>query len=209
MNISLPPDDLRIWLFHKLQSSSALMMHHGAILDMSLVSSFLGDFAPLVQIFLPDLTIGMKGRDGYASIYAEVCHELAHASHFSRVGTDYWNRYILYVLGSYIATGGMTYGDGMGVNSGYCEVGEMWAYHLSSQMWYDRYEDEYEYPSFGTSYWFYPQILRYVEELGMECWEIFSLLTSSVTSSDALRRALIASHPDKLEAIDMIFNRYM
>jgi hypothetical protein len=24
-----------------------------------------------------------------------------------------------------------------------------------------------------------------------------------------LRRALIASHPDKLEAIDMIFNRYM
>ena len=209
MNISLPPDDLRIWLFHKLQSSSALMMHHGAILDMSLVSSFLGDFAPLVQIFLPDLTIGMKGRDDYASIYAEVCHELAHASHFSRVGTDYWNRYILYVLGSYIATGGMTYGDGMGVNSGYCEVGEMWAYHLSSQMWYDRYEDEYEYPSFGTSYWFYPQILRYVEELGIECWEIFSLLTSSVTSSDALRRALIASHPDKLEAIDMIFNRYM
>ena len=207
LGLSLPPKDLRIWLFHKLQSSSSLMMHHGAVLDMSVVSSFLGDFAPLIQIFLPDLTIGMKGRDDYASIYSEVCHELAHASHFSNVGTDYWNRYILYVLGSYVSSGGMTYGDGSGVNSGYCEVGEMWAYYLSSKMWHDRYGGDY--PSFGTSFWFYPQILRYVEEKGVECREIFSLLMSGVASADALKRALISSFPDQADAIELIFNRYM
>ena len=207
LNISLPPKDLRIWLFHKLKSSSALMMHHGAVLDMSIVSSFLGDFAPLIQIFLPDLTIGMKGRDDYASIYSEVCHELAHASHFAKVGTDYWNRYILYVLGSYISSGGMTYGDGLGVNSGYCEVGEMWAYYLSSKIWHERYGGDY--PSFGTTFWFNPQILRYIEEKGIACHEIFSHLTPSVTSKDALKRAMIASYPDKSEIVELVFNRYM
>ena len=206
LNLTLPPNNLRIWLFHNLKASSALMMHHGAVLDMSVVSSFLGTFAPLIQIFLPDLTIGMKGRDDYRSIYSEVCHELAHASHFSKVGTDYWNRYILYVLGSYISTGGMTYGDGMGVNSGYCEVGEMWAYYLSSKMWHERYGGDY--PNFGASFWFYPQILRYVEEQGLKCWEIFGCLDGSVNSRNALQRALMTASPEKEEYIDMIFNRY-
>ena len=207
LNLSLPPSGLRIWLFHTLQASSALMMHHGAILDMSIVSSFLGDFASLLRIFLPDLTVGVKGRDDYSSIYSEVCHELAHASHFANVGTDYWNNYVLYMLGSYISSGGITYGDGYGTNSGYCEVGEMWAYHMSSKLWYERYGGEY--PSFGTSFWFYPQILRYVEEMGIESWEIMDILKPSVNSKDALKRALIARHPDKSDAIDHIFNRYM
>lgn len=207
LNIAMPPADLRIWIFHKLQSSCAMMMHHGAVLDMSAVSSFLGDFGPLVQIFLPDLTIGLKGKDDYSSIYSEVCHELAHASHFYNVGTDYWNRYIMYVLGSYISSGGMTYGDGYGVNAGYCEVGEMWAYHMSSKLWHDRYGGDY--PSFGTSFWFYPQILRYVEEKGIETGEIFDLLQPSVNTKDALKRALIASHPEMSDAVEMIFNRYI
>ena len=207
LNLDLPPKDMRIWLFHKLESSSALMMHHGAVLDMSVVSSFLGDFAPLIQVFLPDITVGVKGRDDYASIYSEVCHELAHASHFSKVGTDYWNRYILYVLGSYVSSGGMTYGDGTGVNAGYCEIGEMWAYHMSSRMYQNRYGGDY--PSFGATFWFHPQILRYVEEKGIGSWEIFSLLDASVNSRDALRRALIAYAPDKSDQIEHIFNRYM
>ena len=207
LNLSLPPKDLRIWIFHKHKSSSTMMMHHGAVLDMSVVSSFLGDFAPLLQIFLPDVTIGVKGKDDYSSIFSEVCHELAHASHFTKVGTEYWNRYILYVLGSYISSAGMTYGDGNGTNAGYCEVGEMWAYHLSSKMWHERYGGDY--PSFGTSFWFYPQILRYVEEKGFKSWEIFNLLDAKITSKDALKRALMVYRPDKSDQIEMIFNRYI
>ena len=207
MNISLPPKDLRIWLFHKLQSSSSVMLHHGAVLDMSVVSDFLGDFAPLLRIFLPDLTLGMDKKDDYKSIYAETCHELAHASHFSRVGTDYWNNFILYVLGSYISTGGMTYGDGTGMNAGYCEVGEMWAYYLSAKIWHDRYGGDY--PSFGTSFWFYPQILRFLDEKGLKCGYIFSVLDRNVNSKDALMRALMTRYPDKTDIIEQVFNRYI
>ena len=183
------------------------MAHHGAVLDMDLVSSFLGDFAPLIQIFLPDLTIGVEGKNDYQSIYATVCRELAHACHFSQVDTDYWNSYILYVLGSYISSGGMTYGDGTGVNAGYCEVSETWAYYLSSKMWHDRYGGDY--PAFGTAFWFYPQIFRYIEQMGIECWEIFSLLDSSVTSRDDLKKALMAYRPDMSDEIELIFNRYI
>ena len=207
LDLTLPPKNLRIWIFHKLKASSALMMHHGAVIDMSVVSSFLGDFAPLIKLFLPDLTLGLKGMDDFASIYAETCHELAHASHFSRVGTGYWNKYIMYVLGSYVSTGGMTYGDGSGTNAGHCEVGEMWAYYLSSKMYYERYGGSY--PVFGTSHWFYPQILRYVEELGVSCHEIFSVMNEPVTSRDALKRAMISSYPDIADGIELIFNRYM
>lgn len=206
LNLTVPPKDLRIWIFHKLQSSSALMMHHGAVLDMNIVSSFLGNFAPLIQVFLPDITLGLERKNDYSSIYAEVCHELAHASHFAKVGTGFWNKYILYVLGSYISTDGMTYGDGLGVNAGYCEIGEMWAYYLASKMWYERYGGTY--PAYGTSFWFYPQILRYVEETGIGCWEIFSLLNSSVCNIDDLRRALMSYCPEKSDQLALIFSRY-
>jgi hypothetical protein len=198
---------MRIWIFHKLKAGSALMMHHGAVLDMSIVSSFLGNFSLLIKLFLPDITLGLNGMDDYASIYAETCHELAHASHFSKVGTSYWNKYILYVLGSYISTGGMTYGDGKGMNAGYCEIGEMWAYYLSSKMYYERYGGSY--PIFGASYWFYPQIFRYVEELGITCHDMFSLLNESIDSLDALKRAMLSSYPDKADAIELVFNRYL
>ena len=207
LNISKPPTNLRIWLFHKLEASSSVMMHHGAVLDMAVVSDFLGDFSPLLRIFLPDLTIGLERKDDYESIYAETCHELAHASHFAKVGTDYWNNYILYVLGSYISSGGMTYGDGRSVNAGYCEVGEMWAYYLSSKMWKDRYRGDY--PSFGTSFWFYPQIFRYLEEKGIKSGEIFSVMDRTVTSREELQRALMTRFPEKSDYIEQIFNRYV
>lgn len=206
LNISLPPGNLRIWIFHRLRASSAVMLHHGAILDTKLISSFLGNFAPLIKLFLPDITLGLEDIDEYSGIYSTVCHELAHASHFSKVGTDFWNSYILYVIGSYISTGGMTYGDGKGLNAGYCETGEMWAYYLSSKMYHERYGGEY--PVFGSSYWFYPQIFRYLEERGIKACDIFSAMDRNVTDRNALMRSLIARHPDKSTVIEQIFNRY-
>ena len=206
LDINLPPKDVRIWLFHKLKASSAVMLHHGAIIDGDLISSFLGYFAPLVKLFAPDVTIGVEGDHDYRSIYSTVCHELAHASHFSKVGTTYWNPYILYVIGSYISSGGITYGDGKSVNSGYCEIGEMWAYHMESKLYNGRYGGAY--PTFGTSYWFYPQIFRYLEEKGVSTAEIFSVLDPDTFSVEQLQRELSALLPSKTETIEMIFNRY-
>ena len=205
MNIKTPPGDLRIWIFHSLDVSSAVMLHHGAVVDSDLVSSFLGGFTSLVKYFLPDITLGASGKDDYASLYSTVCHELAHASHFAQVGTDYWNKYIGYIVESYMMTGD-AYGDGSAANAGHCDIGESWAYYLESMMYKERYGGRV--PSFGTSYWFYPQIFRYLDERGLKRSDIFSVLGPDVTSKDELRNALILNFPQKRAIIEQVFGRY-
>ena len=100
LDISAPPSDLRIWLFPGLQASSAVMLHHGAAVRSDLIAKYLGSFAALVEFFLPDVTIGLDGKDEYREIYSTTCHELAHTSHFNKVGTKYWNGYILDIIES-------------------------------------------------------------------------------------------------------------
>ena len=207
MCISAPPKDLRIWLFHAMKPSSAVMIHHGTILSMELLDKFLGDYSSILRYFMPDITIGTKDADTYSSIYSEVCHELSHASHFSKVGTDYWNKYILYIVKSYLQTRGMTYGDGTSEGAGYCEVGETWAYYLESMMYKERYGGSI--PGFGTQYWFYPQIFRYLDERGLTRTDIFSVLNANVTSRDELKIALIGTFPHKRTIIEQVFGRYV
>lgn len=206
MDIAAPPQDIRFWIFNGLESSSAVMLHHGAIVRNEHLEKFLGGFYPLIEYFLPDITVGTKGAADYARIYSSTCHELAHASHFAKVGTDYWNKYIQYIIGSYIKTGGMTYGDGEGENAGHCEIGETWAYYLESKMYKERYGGGF--PTFGTSYWFRPQIFRFLDERGFSRSDIFSVLDETVTSKSDLKSALILSRPEKKETIEQIFSRY-
>ena len=206
LNLTTPPGNLRIWIFHKLAVSSSVMLHHGAIIDMDLISSFLGEFASLLKVFLPDITLGLSKSHSYKSIYGTAAHEFAHASHFSEVGTSYWNKYILYMIGSYVATGGMTYGDGQGLNAGCCAISEMWAYYMESKLSYDRYGGQAM--IYGASYWFYPHIFWYLDALGISSSDILSVLNHNMTSVDELERALIASNRDKAAAVELIFDRY-
>lgn len=206
LNITCPPQDLRIWIMNGMSASSAVMMHHGAYVEDGLIGSFLGEFSQIIKYFLPDVTIGTKMKDDYRAIYSSVCHELAHASHFRNVGKTYWNTYITYIIKSFIMSGGMTYGDGTEDGAGYCEVGESWAYYLESLMYKGRYGGGF--PSFGTSYWFYPQIFRYLDERGLVCSDIFSVLDESVASRNDLRTALIAAFPAKRSLIEQVFSRY-
>ena len=206
MNISLPPSDLRIWLFNNIEASSAVMLHHDAVLSNSQISSFLGKYAVLVKFLLPDLTLGMEGKDDYRSIYSTVCHELAHASHFSKVGTGYWNEYVWYIVESFITSGGMTYGDGDGSRAGYCRMGEEWAYFLESKMYKERYGGTF--PTFGTSYWFNPQIFRHLNDRGLTVAQIFSVLDADVISRKDLKEAMIAAYPSRRNVVEQVFSRY-
>ena len=206
LNLTLPPSDLRIWIFKNLAASSAVMLHHNAVLSNNLIAGYLGGYAVLIKALLPDITIGTNGRDDYASIYDAVCHELAHASHFAQVGTSYWNPYISYMLTSYVLSGGMTYGDGMGESAGLCEVGEMWAYYMESRMHKDRYGGSM--PSFGTSFWFYPQIFRYLDERGMKPSQILSVLDGKTKSKETLKQNLTDAFPNKRMMIEQVFSRY-
>jgi hypothetical protein len=82
----------------------------------------------------------------------------------------------------------------------------MWAYYLSAKMYHERYGGDY--PSFGTTFWFYPQIFRYLDEKGISAWEIFYALDSTAVSLDELERNLIRGNPDKSSVIEQIFDRY-
>ena len=206
MNISMPPSDLRIWIFNGMEASSAVMLHHGAALTSSQISAFLGKFASLLKFLLPDITLGTENKGDYRSIYSSTCHELAHASHFSKVGTGYWNHYIRYIIESFISTGGMTYGDGSGTGAGYCEVGEDWAYYLESKMYKERYGGTF--PTFGTSYWFNPQIFRYLNERGLSVAQLFSVLDADVVSRNDLKEELITAYPSRKSIVEQVFNRY-
>lgn len=206
MNISAPPGDMRIWLFKNISSSSAVMIHHGAIVNSASIVAYLGYYSALVKLFAPDITIGTKDNDSYRDIYDSVCHELAHASHFSQVGTDYWNKYILFVAASYLTSGGKTYGTGTEEFSGYCEVGEMWGYYVESMMHKERYGGTV--PDYGTGNWFYPQIFRYLEDRGLSRSEIFAALVPEVVDKATLQQQLIRLYPKKKTVIEQVFNRY-
>lgn len=204
--INTPPSNLRIWLFQKLKTGSAVMLRQGVLLDKSKLGQYLGEYSFLLKIFLPDITLGLSGLDDYAGIYATTVHELAHASHFMQVGKDYWDTYADFIISSFISSGFVTYGSGTEENHGYCEVGEMWAYYLESQYYRERYSS----PNavFGTGYWFYPQIFLYLNERGLECDKIFPALTSDVIDRATLQKKLISLNPQFKSAIKQAFNRY-
>ena len=206
MNIALPPADLRIWILNGMKASSAVMLHHDAALTNAQISSFLGKFAPLVKFLLPDITLGTGGKDDYRSIYSATCHELSHASHFAKVGTEYWNKYIRYIVESYITSGGMTYGEGTGTGAGHCQIGEEWAYFLESRMFKDRYGGTF--PTFGTSYWFNPQIFRYLNERGLSVAQMFAVLDKNVSSRKDLKEAILTAYPSRKNLVEQVFNRY-
>ncbi len=80
----------------------------------------------------PDIMIG-GGSGSSAKIYSQTCHELAHASHFRKVCSAFWAKYISYIL-TYGA-----YGNGKGNNASLCALGEMWGYHMGYQAVIDKY----------------------------------------------------------------------
>ena len=207
MGIKAPPADLRFWIFPHFEASSTLMLHHGAVVDDEQIAKYLGKFQSVVRLFLPDITLGTAKETEYCDIYLSVVHELSHASHFSVVGRTYWNHFIDYILSSYIASGGqMVYGDGSMPFAGYCEVGETWAYYNESKMFKERYGGVL--PTFGTSFWFRPQILRYLDERGLGRSQLFKALTAEVNSREKLQEKLIQLYPERQEMIDQVFERY-
>jgi len=204
--VTLPPANTRIWLFQALDVCSTPMLQQGVLVDDTFIGEFLGDFKNTVKMFLPDITLGVKDIEEFSTIYAGTVHELAHASHFSQVGKEYWNKYISYVIRSYVETGGKMYGAGAGEGSGHCAVGESWGYYMQNRMYKDRYGDDQV--TFGTSYWFHPQILLYLDERGLGRTSISRALQPDVTDRKALQDRLESLYPEYGIIIGQAFNRY-
>lgn len=205
-NIKTPPANLRLWLIPLFENSAAFMMQQGVITESELVTSFLGDFSILAKLFFPDIVVGLKNKESYSAIYAEVCHQLAHASHFMQVGRVYWEKYVEHVISSYLISGGMTYGVGTEQNAGYCEIAEMWAYYVQTVMNRERYSDSSK--VFGTQYWFSPQILTYLDDRGLNRYSIFPTLSADVHDRETLKNRLLSFYPELKSTIIQAFNRY-
>ena len=201
-----PPANTRIWIFQGLDVCSSPMLQQGVLVDDTAIGEFLGDFAKYVKMFLPDITLGVKDIEDYSTIFAGTVHELAHASHFSQVGKAYWDNYIRYVVFSFLESGGRMYGLGSGEGAGYCEVGEMWGYYLQNRLYKERYGEDKT--TFGTSYWFHPHVLLYLDERGLDRSGIFKALQSDVTSRSALQDRLGSLYPEYGVIIRQAFDRY-
>ena len=205
--LKTPPSNLRIWLFQRLSASCTVMLQQGVLVDQGKVGEWLGEYAVLLKLFLPDIALGLKGHDSYASIYADTVHELAHASHFSLAGTDYWENFARFIVTSYVTSGFVTYGVGTETDHGYCEVGEMWAYYLQTVLYRERYPGK-DVPAFGQGHWFHPQIFLELEEDGLDEGRIFQVLSSDVTDRQMLQKKLISYYPEHKSAINQAFAKY-
>ena len=213
-----PPTDLKIWVFRNAERSSAPMLRRiNHEIGLNSNSAWLNFFANLgygltatklnqiLRVALPDITIGCQSRQ-YDNIYESVCHELAHASHFSKVGSAYWAEYI-----SYIMTYGC-YGNGSGYNAELCAVGEMWGYFMGCAL----NAEQYGAISYNTSFpyaaidgWIYPHILWHIYQMSwLTKKQIYDCLTPDVDTYDELANALYNKNPSKASNIRDAFELY-
>ena len=87
-----------------------------------------------------------------------------------------------------------------------CEVGEKWAYFMEASLYKDRYSVPM--PTFGTSFWFRPEIFSYLYERGMTRGEIYRALKPKVCSTDDLKEVLINMYPERETLISQTFTLY-
>jgi len=205
-SIGCPPSNTRIWIFQRLEDSSTMMLQHGVLIDDTVIGNYLGEYKEILKVFLPDITLGLKGFDDLSSIYGVTAHELAHASHFSKAGKSFWNNYISFILTSFVISGGRLYGLGDEEMAGYCEVGEMWAFYMQNKMMEERYGENGVYA--GMSYWFHPQILHYLDERGIGRGKLFEGLVSASNTRLLYQNKLVELYPEYQTIINQAFERY-
>ncbi|MDD5891124.1 MAG: hypothetical protein PUC72_01145 [Bacteroidales bacterium] len=202
--ISKPPQNLKIWVWKNYSMGSAPMLRRidngitfsrGDWVDyfsnllLPVTSAILTRF----KLILPDVIIGTKNLD-YFGIYERVCHELFHASHFTKAGSEFWTKYI-----NYIITYGC-YGDGTGYNSDICGIGEMWAYAMGEIQ-----AQEFKYGVVSSPFnhnivdnWIHPKIIWDIYTTGLlSKKEIFDCLSPDVDTYDRLINKLTETYPDK------------
>ena len=82
----------------------------------------------------------------------------------------------------------------------------MWAYFMEASLYKDRYSVPM--PTFGTSFWFRPEIFSYLYERGMTRGEIYRALKPEINSTDLLKEELISMYPERETLIEQTFTLY-
>ena len=215
LGIGKPHSNLRIVASDRSGGGAAPMLKHvwglHGFTSKSWIVRFLGKIAGLpatllgntfFKFVLPDIIIKANSSQGTATVYKVTFHELAHASHFKKVGNVYWSKYI-----NYIVTYG-AYGDGKGHNAGYCGVGEMWGNYIGAYF----EKKEYSRTNWNGLYhgedWYNPGFLRYVDDISdVTTSEIFSCMTSSTNTIEKMVEKL-KTKTEYDEKVDNAYSRF-
>lgn len=211
--IAKPPRTIKIWVFKGWKKSSAPMLRrvkHAIGLNghsdwLNFLVNIHGSptaslLLKMLRKLLPDITIGTS-ESNYREVYYTVNHELAHASHFSNVGSAHWAKYI-----SYIITYGC-YGDGTGRNAELCGVGEMWGYSMGHIQEHEKFSPS----GFSSPYkygkdWLRPHVFWDLFRNNiLTKKQIFDCLVVGVDTYDKLVAKMYEKYPDKADAIEKAF----
>lgn len=209
-NILPPPSDLKILFLNQTSNGSAplfprvtntIAFQGNSSLLTFLANMCFGEIITISQGVLnligPDVTIGH--RSSTKDQFYLVWHELAHTSHFRKVGSEYWADYISYIMTF------AGYGNRECYNSGVCGVGEMWANAASRQFMVEYKNDTIDH----DRWWFKSQILTELFYEGeLTTTQVYNCLNSDIRSHQQLKEALKNAYPEKSRIIESKFNQY-
>lgn len=85
----------------------------------------------VARFVIPDIIIKANASQGTDGVYYTTFHELAHASHYKKVGNGYWRKYIDKIIDNQLFHASTApYGSGRGNNHELVGLGEAWGFHI-------------------------------------------------------------------------------
>ena len=155
------------------------------------------------------MIIKANASQGTGGVYSTTFHELAHASHYRKVGSSYWIKYINYVI-TYGSFSSSPYGGGGGHNAEYCGIGEMWGNYFAAVCMNQEIPGSEGVELYLIKHrdWYNPGFLLDVDNISdITTAEIFSCLTSSTNTFDKLISQL-KTKTEYDDKIDTAWNNY-
>ena len=231
-NICTPPDNLKIWVFSSKSTMGATMMLHHGVLSFTNVghlASFLcivhsleaAIVSSAIQLLItwlgPDITISAGRNVTEPQLYGTVCHELSHASHYMKNGTNnidraaWWADVFNYELGRTLSSFSTEpYGeDGIGADAEKAGLTEAWAYAIEGITRKNAaalYGDPLDTLNFSPT-WFNPHALYdLMARSGFSLQMIFNHLGPYTTTPGQLRQRLISAYPDLEDTINNCYD---
>lgn len=153
--ILTPPNNMNVWLTTAETESNSLIIDASApmlkqmgnnslllyVAKAMLISSGNPLYAVAIQAlqqFLPDITYSYAGSSPSENLQSDKIsnvfyHEYAHASHYRKVGNQFWTAYIAYI----VANDG--YGDPSEAGAQRIALSEAWAEHCGNRFTHSKY----------------------------------------------------------------------
>lgn len=217
-NMPAPPSNLKIMVTRtkKAGYGSTPMLSHISSVHLNSKSSVINFLANIIMVpatsgilnmskwQVPDMILNIGTYVGnYKGMYYLCLHELAHASHFSVAGYDFWTE-----LASTYLTNLGNYGRSNGVNADMVDLCESWANGFEN-MTFNLRECDNEFYSDGRFddgvEMNYPFISILLETKVLTPRQVLTNMTSEITNISLLKEKLCRTYPDKKNEINDVW----